>query len=97
MSDERFFAHPHFEADVVAPELRDNGCGFNIQEECDRFGLLGVQERVTEMRSKLITDSAPERHSHFGSFAGVSCRKPSLQNNRFRELNQVVCGHLFSG
>ena len=41
--------------------MRDNGKGFDAEQNRDGFGLLGMRERVALLDGELEIESAPER------------------------------------
>jgi PAS domain S-box-containing protein len=54
-----FNAQLAFTPDDVLLNLRDDGCGFDLERRQDGFGLLGIRERVEGMGGQLAIQSAP--------------------------------------
>ncbi|HEX7058487.1 MAG TPA: GAF domain-containing sensor histidine kinase [Solirubrobacterales bacterium] len=47
------------DGDSIRVKVRDEGCGFDLGTETDRFGLLGMRERVTLADGTLTVESSP--------------------------------------
>jgi signal transduction histidine kinase len=56
---ERAVVEIHDEGDEVLLSVRDDGCGFDVSEHSDGFGLLGMQERVQLLEGTFDVESAP--------------------------------------
>jgi signal transduction histidine kinase len=48
-----------FDNDVVRLDVRDDGAGFELGRKHDGLGLLGIRERVSQMKGELIVESQP--------------------------------------
>jgi glucose-6-phosphate-specific signal transduction histidine kinase len=46
-----------FEENAVRLEVRDDGGGFDLSQKHDGLGLLGIRERVNQMKGDLTVDS----------------------------------------
>ena len=55
----RFDVRVEFTADRVEIELCDDGCGFNMEDKHEGFGLVGMRERIDILRGRLIVQSSP--------------------------------------
>ncbi len=53
----------HYDRESVILEVRDDGCGFNPDQESavGHFGMLDLRERAVSLGSQLLIDSAPGR------------------------------------
>src|SRR5206468_9171742 len=49
-----------FDSSEIRLELRDNGCGFDLQRRHEGFGLQGMSERAEGMGGRLTIQSAAE-------------------------------------
>jgi signal transduction histidine kinase len=46
-------------AETLELVVEDNGCGFDVEAAPQRFGIVGMRERVLLARGRLEIDSAP--------------------------------------
>lgn len=55
-----FSLNIHFKAEEIRAQFCDNGCGFNVDDTTEGFGLAGIRERVSAMNGTIHIQSAPQ-------------------------------------